>query len=146
MTASIEPRTVSIAREYFRRLDVRSPTILDLFTEDAQLYFPKFGVGRGRAAILDAMSGIGTRVESSEHNSDTFTFIPFGNLVAVEGTTRGVLKNGKRWAAGETPGGRFCNVFEFRGELISRVHIYMDPDYGGEDADRFLWGRSGRTW
>jgi hypothetical protein len=117
-----------------------------LFTEDAQIFFPKFGIGRGRTAILEAMSGVGVRVQSVEHASDSFVYIASGNLLAVEGTTRGVLKNGVRWAAGETPGGRFCNVFEFRGDLICRVHIYLDPDYGGEDKERFLWGHGNRTW
>ena len=41
---------------------------------------------------------------------------------------------------------RLCNVFEFRGDLICRMHIYLDPDYGGEDKDRFLWGEGGRKW
>jgi SnoaL-like domain len=146
MTASAQHDTVSIAKEYFVRLDAGSPTLLDLFTEDAQIFFPKFGIGRGRAAILEAMSGLGGRLRSIAHASDSFVYIASGNLLAVEGTTRGVLKNGVRWAAGETPGGRFCNVFEFRGNLICRVHIYLDPDYGGEDAERFLWGHDNRTW
>jgi SnoaL-like domain len=146
MTASTQHDTVSIAKEYFVRLDAGSPTLLDLFTEDAQIFFPKFGIGRGRAAILEAMSGLGGRLQSIAHASDSFVYIASGNLLAVEGTTRGVLKNGVRWAAGETPGGRFCNVFEFRGNLICRVHIYLDPDYGGEDAERFLWGHDNRTW
>jgi hypothetical protein len=30
--------------------------------------------------------------------------------------------------------------------LISRIFIYMDPDYGGADAARFLCGREGRQW
>src|SRR5712672_2802024 len=106
MTASTQHKTVAIAKEYFARLDSRSPTLLDLFTEDAQIFFPKFGIGRGRTAILEAMSGVGGRggVQSVEHASDSFVYIASGNLLAVEGTTRGVLKNGVRWAAGETPG------------------------------------------
>jgi hypothetical protein len=68
------------------------------------------------------------------------------DLMTVEGTTRGQMKNGKSWAAGTTPGGRFCNVFQFRGQLISRLHIYLDPDYVSEDAPRFLWGKEDRTW
>ena len=48
--------------------------------------------------------------------------------------------------AGKTPGGRFCNVFEFRDNLIARVHVYLDPDYVSEDEPRFRWGREGRTW
>jgi len=146
MTASTQHKTVAIAKEYFARLDAGSPTLLDLFTEDAQIFFPKLGSGRGRTAILGVMSGWGGRVQSVEHASDSFVYVASGNLLAVEGTTRGVLKNGVRWAAGETPGGRFCNVFEFRGDLICRVHIYLDPDYGGEDQDRFLWGHGNRTW
>jgi SnoaL-like domain len=146
MTASTQHPTVAIAKEYFARLDAGSPTLLDLFTEDAQFYFPKFGIGHGRAAILEAMTGMGGSIQSIEHPSDSFVYIPSGNLLAVEGTSRGVLKNGGRWAAGETPGGRFCNVFEFRGDLICRVHIYLDPDYGGEDQRRFLWGHTNRAW
>jgi ketosteroid isomerase-like protein len=33
---------------------------------------------------------------------------------------------------GKTPGRRFCNVFKFRDGRISRLHIYLDPDYTGE--------------
>jgi hypothetical protein len=36
-------------------------------------------------------------------------------------------------------------VFEFRGPLIARMHIYLDPDYTGRDENRFLWGRD-RRW
>lgn len=53
---------------------------------------------------------------------------------------------GQEWAAGETPGGRFGNVFEFRDGLISRVYVYLDPDDLGEDEARFRWGREVRTW
>ena len=41
---------VRIAKEYFARLDAGSAQLLDLFTTDAQIYFPKFGIGRGHAA------------------------------------------------------------------------------------------------
>jgi len=43
-----------------------------------------------------------------------------------------------------TPGGRFCSVFEFRDGKISRMYIYLDPDYAGVDSDRFLWPNEGR--
>ena len=55
------------------------------------------------------------------------------------------LKEAIAWAGGETPGGRFCNVFHFRDGKIDRIYVYLDPDYGGEDRDRFLWG-SDRRW
>lgn len=146
MSTATTHDTVAIAKEYFARLDSGSPSLLDLFTEDAQIYFPKFGVGHGRTAIAEILSGLGGRIQSIEHASDSFVYVRSGNRLAVEGTSRGVLKDGARWAAGETPAGRFCNVFEFRGNLICRVHIYLDPDYGAADKDRFLWGESGRSW
>jgi hypothetical protein len=134
-----------VAEQYFARLDAGSPELLDLLTDDVQIYFPKFGIGRGKQAFVEALTGLGSIVQSIEHLTESFTYIQEANRLAVEGTTRGALKTGARWAAGETPGGRFCNVFEFRGDLISRVHIYIDPDYAGEDKDRFLWGVD-RTW
>jgi hypothetical protein len=53
--------------------------------------------------------------------------------------------SGKSWAGSETPGGRFCNVFKFRDDRISSLHIYLDPDYAGEDKGRFRWGEK-RQW
>jgi hypothetical protein len=36
---------ITNAREYFIRADQGRPDILELFHEDAEIYFPKFGVG-----------------------------------------------------------------------------------------------------
>ncbi|WP_405833295.1 hypothetical protein [Streptomyces sp. NBC_01176] len=38
----------------------------------------------------------------------------------------------------------FCNVFEFEGERIKRLHIYEDPDFAGTHADGIIWGQSVR--
>ncbi len=40
----------SIALEYFRRVD-RGESVAELFDEHAVLYFPKWGIARGRARI-----------------------------------------------------------------------------------------------
>jgi ketosteroid isomerase-like protein len=146
MANSADQIAVTVAKEYFARLDAGSAQLLDLFTEDAQIYFPKFGIGRGRSALLDVLAGLGGAIQSTQHPTESFVYTHAGNRLAVEGTTRGVLKTGTRWAAGETPAGRFCNVFEFRGNLICRMHVYLDPDYAGDDKARFLWGTEGRSW
>jgi len=44
---------INIAREYFVRADQGSPTALNLFHEDAEIYFPKFGFGFGRNSFLE---------------------------------------------------------------------------------------------
>jgi ketosteroid isomerase-like protein len=144
-TSTFEDSNIALAKEYFIRGDARRPDLLELFHPDFQLYFPKFGIGRGPDSFLQMVSGFTGELESIEHDFSTYTFIAKGSYVVVEGTTRGRMK-GKNWAAGETPGGRFCNVFEFRDGLIARVHVYLDPDYLGEDEARFRWGREGRTW
>jgi hypothetical protein len=67
----------------------------------------------------------------------------------VEGTSSGKLKNGATWKAGETPAGHFVNVFEIKNGKISRMYIYLDPDYAGADKERFIWGETltnGRKW
>ena len=137
---------VRIAGEYFARLDAGSPQLLDLFTMDAQIYFPKFGIGRGHPALLEVLTGLGGVLQSVQHLSDSFVYTQAGNRLVVEGASRGALKSGASWAAGETPAGRFCNVFEFRGDRICRMHVYLDPDYGSDDTRRFLWGMTGRSW
>jgi len=70
-----------------------------------------------------------------------------GNRVAVEGTTRGRTKSGQKWAGGDTPGGRFSSIFEIKDGLITRMHVYLDPDYAGAHKEGFLWPESAkRHW
>jgi|ERR1700722_2737689 len=143
---SATEENIRIAKEYFRRADAGRADLLDLMSEDVQLYFPKFGIGRGKKAVGELAAGMGGVFQWIEHDFSTYTFISAGPYVVVEGTTRGAMKDGKSWKAGDTPGGRFCNVFEFKAGLICRVHVYLDPDYTSEDTERFLWGREGRSW
>lgn len=136
-----------IAREYYVRLDAGRSDLLDLFSDDAQFYFPKFGVSQGKSTFADLISGLLTTVASIKHDIDGLQFIVDGNRVAVEGITSGCLHDGTEWAGGETPGGRFASIFEIDNGLITRMHVYLDPDYGGSDAGRFLWPTSaGRGW
>ena len=68
-----------------------------------------------------------------------------GARVVVEGSSKGVLRDGRRWASGGAPAGRHADVFDVRDGKIVRLHVYLDPDYGGDPAAAFLWGREGRT-
>jgi len=135
---------IAIAREYFTRADDGRPDVLDLFHEEAEIYFPKFGFGHGRDSFFEMVKGFGGVLENIRHDYDTMIFIPADNYVVVEGTSRGRM-SGKSWEGGKTPGGRFCNVFKFRDQRIISLHIYLDPDYIGEDEARFRWGKN-RDW
>jgi ketosteroid isomerase-like protein len=140
-----DEQKIAIAREYFRLSDLGDPKILELFHADATFYFPKFGVGRGKSSILDMVAGFAGVLEWIRHDQAKFVFIPSGDRLAVEGVSAGKMRSGS-WKGGETVGGRFCNVFEFRGERIARLYVYLDPDYLGEDEPRFRWGRENRPW
>jgi hypothetical protein len=61
--------------------------------------------------------------------------------------TAGNDGDGRIWDGGKTPGGRFCSVFDFADDgLISRMFIYLDPDYTSLDRDRFHWKRTAARW
>ena len=126
---------IKVIQDYFKLSDQGRQGILELFHEDAEIYFPKFGVGLGRQSLIEMWKGFEGSLEFILHDYDTMTFIPSGDYVVVEGTSHGKM-SGKFWTGGATPGGRFCNVFRFRDDRISSLHIYLDPDYTGEDAAR----------
>ena len=144
MSALSDQDKIKLAQEYFTRADQGRPDVLDLFHEDAEIYFPKFGLGSGRQSLFEMVTGFAGVLEFIQHDYDHFTFLPSGDYLVVEGTSRGVMA-GKSWEGGKTPGGRFCNVFKFRDSRIASLHIYLDPDYVGEDEGRFRWGRN-RRW
>ncbi len=140
-----EEALIEITKEYFRRVDAGSADLAELFTDDVEVYFPKFGVMKGKAAFFDLASGLFERISQIAHDVDSLLCVANGNDVVAEGMSRGTTRDGTSWEGGSTPAGRFCNVFHFRNGKIDRVHIHLDPDYGAEDRDRFLWG-PGRTW
>jgi hypothetical protein len=132
--------------EYFRRID-GGEFAAELFTDDFQFYFPKYGIGRGPAAFLDMAGGLVGSLQRIAHLADRFALIEAGRTVAVEGMTEGAGADGTEWRGASTPGGRFCSVFVFNDAgLIERMHIYLDPDYTGADKARFLWPAEGRVW
>jgi hypothetical protein len=93
---------IRIAREYFMRADQGRPDILELFHEDAEIYFPKFGFGLGRQSFLEIVKGFEGSLEYIQHDYDSFTFIPSGDYLIVEGTSQGRM-SGKSWEGGKLP-------------------------------------------
>ncbi|NMO13779.1 nuclear transport factor 2 family protein [Pyxidicoccus fallax] len=121
---------------YFRKVDARDASLLDLFTDDVQFCFPKFGLVHGKAALARFGQVMAGALERLEHDIDGFNYIVSGDFVVVEGTERGVTRKGVHWPDGVISQGRFCNVFQFEGPLIRRVHVYVDPDFTSADQER----------
>jgi hypothetical protein len=140
-----EAAMLEVVQQYFMRGDAGRGDVLDLFTDDVQIFFPKFGITHGKQGFGELASGLMPSLSAIAHDMMSFTYTVAADTVVVEGVTRGADREGRTWAGGQTPGGRFCSVFKFQGALIARMHIYLDPDYTSRDLDRFLWGRD-RTW
>jgi hypothetical protein len=136
----------SIALEFLGAIDRGGTTsdggsILDLFAEDAQMCFPKWGVAEGREQIGQLLADLGSTLTSIEHDYATFTWIfSGGDILVAEGTSSGEHRDGS-WRAGapDWAAGRWCDVFEIRDSLVQRVFVYLDPDYAGRDVDRYPW-------
>jgi ketosteroid isomerase-like protein len=130
----------SVALEYLKRLD-RGENIFDLFADDAQVYFPKWGIATGRREFERLFTDLGSILKSISHDYAYFNYIMQGDFVVVEGTSSGMTADGVEWRAGVTHAGRWCDVFEIRDFKIQRVFIYLDPDYAGADTGRYPWLR-----
>jgi len=134
----------SVALEYLKAFDNGGVTstggsILDLFAEDAQVSFAKWGLAEGREQIGQMFGDVGATLKFIKHDYASFTWIMTGtDLFACEGTSHGEHQDGE-WRAGVTHAGRWCDVFEVRDFLIQRCFIYLDPDYAGLDTDRYPW-------
>jgi ketosteroid isomerase-like protein len=131
---------IRLARAYFARVDAGDPELLAMFTDDVQAYFPKIGTTHGKTDLLRLVQTLSAAVPRFAHDQSRMVFTQAGDRLVVEGTEQGVLADGTTWPAGARSEGRYCNVFEFRGPLISRLHIYADPDFAGRHDDLFPRG------
>jgi hypothetical protein len=138
----------SVALEYLKAFDNQGVTssggsILELFAEDAQVFFPKWGLATGKKQVGQLFSDFGGLIKSILHDYSSFNWIMTGtDMFAVEGTSAGEHQSGP-WRAGVSHGGRWCDVFEVRDFLIQRCFIYLDPDYAGLDTARYPWLSAG---
>ena len=140
----------SVALEYLKAFDNGGVTstgasILDLFADDAQVYFGKWGLANGKEQVGQLFTDVGATITSIRHDYANFNWVfSGGDTLVVEGTSYGEHRDGA-WRAGvpEWGAGRWCDVFEIRDFLIQRVFIYLDPDYAGKDTDRYPWLSAG---
>lgn len=135
----------SVALEYFKALDGGGTTsdggsLFDLFANDAQVWFPKWGLADGKTGIIEMFGAVGGVITSIKHHYATFNWVFSGSdTVVCEGTSHGVHRDGP-WRSGDPSwAGRFCDVFEIRDWSIHRLFIYLDPDYAGGDTARYPW-------
>ena len=137
----------AIAISYLKSLDAGgvSPTtglgLFDHFADDAEVFFPKWGVARGKDQVIQMFSDVGSTLKSIRHHYDGFVWLLNGtDSFAVEGTSEGEHRDGP-WVV-DTPkwgAGRFCDCFTVKDGKITSLYIYLDPDYAGKDFARYGW-------
>ena len=94
----------ALALKYLKAFDNAGMTatggsILDLFADDAQVFFPKWGVATGKAEIGQMFGDVGAR-SGILHDYADFNWIMTGtDTFACEGTSAGVHRDGP-WRAG----------------------------------------------
>ena len=136
----------SVVVEYLKAFDkagVRpnGGSIMELFAEDALVYFPKWGLAHGHEQIGKMFGDVGATIKAITHDYSHFNWVLTGtDTLAVEGTSYGEHRDGP-WRGGVPyhGAGYWCDVFEIRDWKIQRCFIYLDPDYAGKDTARYPW-------
>ena len=144
VTTMTREQLKSVALEYFKRFDTGGD-VLELFADDAVVYFPKWGVAQGKEEIARMFGQIATLFTDIRHYPEYLSFIIEGDVVVTEGLSAGIAANGVPWRPGFSHAGRFVDVFEIRDHKIDRCFIYLDPDYSGEDTARYPWLAGGQS-
>ena len=98
-----EREMLEAVRQYFVSADSGRSDVLDLFADDVQIYFPKFGVARGKACFGDLASGLLGSIQRIAHHISEFNYIVGANSVAVEGRTYGADKTARSGMAARRP-------------------------------------------
>jgi ketosteroid isomerase-like protein len=120
-------------RQFFRYADAGDVRALDFYTDDVELTYPKFGKAVGKEAVKVFITHMSSVFGRLEHDIDGLVFTEDGDRIAVEGREWGEMADGTPFPDGRFSEGLFCNVYEFEGDLIRAVRIYVDPDLTSAD-------------
>jgi ketosteroid isomerase-like protein len=136
----------SVVLELLKALDRGGTTsnggsILELFADDAQVCFPKWGIAEGKDQIGQFLGDLGGTLESIKHDYASINWVfSGGDTLVAEGTSSGEHRDGS-WRVGDPDwgAGRWCDMVEVRDYRIQRLFVYLDPDYAGRDVARYPW-------
>ena len=70
-----EQTMLAAAKQYFVKADAGDASVLDLFTDDVQIYFPKFGIATGKAAFGELATGLLGSLKSIAHFISDFKYV-----------------------------------------------------------------------
>ena len=78
----------AVVESYFRFVDARRPDLMNVFTDDVEVYYPKFGVARGKAAFGELGAGMASDVAgvAAFLASDAAQFVNGAEITVCGGT------------------------------------------------------------
>ena len=120
----------SVALEYLKAFDNGGVTstgasILDLFADDAQVFFSKWGLANGKEAIGQCFTDVGGTLKAIRHDYASFNWIMTGtDTFACEGTSYGEHE-GRRMAGRRDP--RRALVRRLRGARLPHPALLHLP-------------------
>jgi len=123
---------------YFEKVQTGAfdESYFNLFTDDVELYYPKFGFEKGKEGIRNLGKVIGKHLQRLSFDTAKFNYHMSDKAIIVEGVENGRTQTGEEWPDGTIAFGKFSSVFEFEGNLIKRMHVYVDPDFTSADSER----------
>lgn len=91
---------------------------------DVEIFFPQSGLLKGIADFQKLNEELVKSIRSLKHDIDNFIYTISENRVVVEGKESGTLQNNQSFIDN-----KFCSVFEIHDNLITRMHVYTDPNF-----------------
>ena len=91
-----EQTMLAAVKQYFVKADAGDASVFDLFTDDVQIYVPKFGIATGKAAFGDLATGLLGSLKSIAHYISDFKYVVGSDSVVVEGATHGAPPRGRQ--------------------------------------------------
>jgi len=74
----IQKKNLETVKEYFHKVGSQDFSLIELFSENVQIYFPKFGIGNGLKDLQQFASVFGGTFDSVRHHLDEFHYIISG--------------------------------------------------------------------
>lgn len=68
---------------HFQRVDRQDPSMIDLFTEDAEMWFPKYGDAKGKPDIERFAEVLSAHLRSLTHAIDEFRYYVRGDVIVA---------------------------------------------------------------
>src|SRR4051812_50182067 len=128
-TQSMTPEQMkSVVIEYFKRFD-RGGDVLALFADDADVYFPKWGVARGKDEIARCFGDVAQLFTSILHHPEYLKLLVQEDVVVAEGITSGVSADGVSWRGGGPHARRGVGWVGVRDLPNPPRLLYPDPGY-----------------